>query len=266
MGGGYVLDFSDRTMGEFFEDSLGVDIYADIYRYASGSKANCMRGFWREADDELVGRSVLALIDYIDNQILLGDLKEDDFPAKLMEKGKQIASLLTGNAGGSVPASTEQEFVKKEYEFSLKKLGLDATITNTIEHRLDEIQMCLSLPAPLAVVFLRGSTLEGILLGVAVKHPKLFNQSKCAPKRDGKVLLFQDWTLASFIDAGTEVGFLGEDVKKFSHALRDFRNYIHPYEQASSGFDPHEHTALISWQVLRAAIYEISNADGAQCA
>lgn len=44
--------------------------------------------------------------------------------------------------------------------------------------------------------------------------------------------------------------------------LRDFRNYIHPYEQWSSGFNPDEHTALISWQVLKAAIHDLSGKGG----
>jgi hypothetical protein len=48
------------------------------------------------------------------------------------------------------------------------------------------------------------------------------------------------------------------DTQKFSHSLRDFRNYIHPFEQMSSGFNPREHTAKICLQVLKAAIYEIS--------
>lgn len=40
MDGGYVLNFSDRTMGEFFRDDVGIDIYSSRYNYASGSKAN----------------------------------------------------------------------------------------------------------------------------------------------------------------------------------------------------------------------------------
>lgn len=251
-------------MGEFFEDNLDVNIYADTYRYASGSKANCMRGFWREADDELVGRAIFELIGYIENQILLGELDEGEFPAKLIDKGLEIAGNLTGEVQELLPNSSEQEFVKKEFEISLGALGLDAAITKTVAQRLDEIQKCLRSSAPLAVVFLCGSTLEGIMLGIATKHPKVFNQSRCAPKEKGKVLPFQDWTLSSFIDTGKDVGFLGEDVKKYSHALRDFRNYIHPFEQTSSGFDPHEHTARISWQVLQAAIFEISSAEKTQ--
>ena len=50
-----------------------------------------------------------------------------------------------------------------------------------------------------------------------------------------------------------------EDVKKFSHSLRDFRNYIHPFEQLCSRFIPDEHTAKICLQVFQAAIYQISS-------
>ena len=55
MGGGYVLNFSDRTIGEFFRDDVGLDIYSKKYLYGSGSKANRLRGLWLNADDKLVG-------------------------------------------------------------------------------------------------------------------------------------------------------------------------------------------------------------------
>ena len=55
-----------------------------------------------------------------------------------------------------------------------------------------------------------------------------------------------------------DIGLIQYDTHKFSHSLRDFRNYIHPFQQMSSGFNPREHTAKICLQVLKAAIYEIS--------
>ena len=55
-----------------------------------------------------------------------------------------------------------------------------------------------------------------------------------------------------------EVVFVDENTKKFSHVLRDFRNYIHPYEQAKRQFNPDEHTAKLCWQVLQIAIFQIS--------
>jgi hypothetical protein len=47
-------------------------------------------------------------------------------------------------------------------------------------------------------------------------------------------------------------------VKKFSHGLREFRNYIHPYEQMVSGFAPDEHTAKVCFQVLKAALASLA--------
>lgn len=154
----------------------------------------------------------------------------------------------------------EEEFLKREFsEISLEKIGLDGTVNETLKHRLEEIKKCLTVDAPLSVLFLAGSTLEGILLGIALQHPKEFNQSKSSPKdKEGKVKQFQDWTLSNYIDVAYDVGLLMEDVRKFSHSLRDFRNYIHPFAQVSSGFNPDKHTARICWQVLKAAIYQLT--------
>ena len=154
----------------------------------------------------------------------------------------------------------EDDFLKKEFdEISLEKLGLDTIITETLNLRFDEIKICLNNKAPLSVIFLSGSTLEGILLGIASKFPKEFNQAKSSPKdKEGKVRQYHEWTLSNFIDTAHELGLLKEDVKSFSHSLRNFRNYIHPYEQVSSRFNPDEHTAKICWQVLKAGIYQLT--------
>src|SRR5947199_10832576 len=90
MGGGYVLNFSDRSIREFFRDDIGVEILDQKYNYASGSKANRVRGFWQVADDTLVGKSIDKLIEYIDNQIVLGNLKKEDFSPELVQRGRNI--------------------------------------------------------------------------------------------------------------------------------------------------------------------------------
>jgi hypothetical protein len=261
MGGGYVLNFSDRTIGEFFRDDIGIDIFDQKYNYASGSKANRLRRLWQASDDTLVGKSIDKLIEYIDNQVLLGNLKKDEFPLELVQRGQNIAARLRG--GKAVPAvsvATEDEFISREFgAVSIDKLGLDLVVGDILKQRLDEIRKCLTAQAPLAVIFLCGSTLEGILLGIASTRAKDFNQSSLSPKdKLGKVKQFQEWTLNDFINVARDLGLVGEDVKKFSHALRDFRNYIHPFQQMASKFNPDQHTAKICWQVLQAAITQLS--------
>lgn len=156
---------------------------------------------------------------------------------------------------------SENEFLSREFtNFDLRALKLENAITDVLQYRIKEIEKCFSSGSPLAVILLAGSALEGILLGLAIQHPRQFNSAKSSPK-DGssKVKPFHEWSLSGFIDVAKELGLIQQDTYKFSHSLRDFRNYIHPFEQMSSGFSPREHTAKICLQVLRAAIHEMSD-------
>jgi uncharacterized protein (TIGR02391 family) len=97
MGGGYVLDFSDRTMAEFFDDELDVDIESEEYNYASGSKANRMRGFWSEASNELVAKSIEKLIEYIEYKLLTDEFDKSHFTDQKIKKAREIAESLRGD-------------------------------------------------------------------------------------------------------------------------------------------------------------------------
>lgn len=151
------------------------------------------------------------------------------------------------------------DFLNKEFQnIPLEQLGLEAMLIEIIKARFEEIKNCINAKASLSVIFLVGSSLEGILLGFATKYPRAFNQASAAPKQDdGKVKQFHMWTLNNFIEVSYELGLLMEDVKKFSHSVRDFRNYIHPFQQLSTRFSPDENTAMICWQVLKAAIFQL---------
>jgi hypothetical protein len=97
------------------------------------------------------------------------------------------------------------------------------------------------------------------LLHIATQNPQRFNSSKSAPKnKDGKVSPLHDWTLDSLINVAHEENFIKLDIKKYAHTLKDFRNYIHPRQQASQNFNPDKHTAQISWKVLQATIANLT--------
>jgi hypothetical protein len=180
---------------------------------------------------------------------------------KVIRIDKEISFSKAGKINfGTGSEIKEDDFLKKEFsEISLDKLGLDGVITDVLNIRFEEIKKCLTIKAPMSVIFLSGSSLEGILLGFALKYPSEFSSSKLAPKnKEGNIKKFHEWTLNSFIDVAHDLGLLKDDVKKFSHSLRDFRNYIHPYEQVSSKFNPDEHTAKICWNVLKAAIFQLT--------
>lgn len=64
MQSGYVMDFSNNSFQSFIYDSIEVNIYDDKYFYASGSKANRLRGFFSEEPNYKVGQLLTALLDY----------------------------------------------------------------------------------------------------------------------------------------------------------------------------------------------------------
>jgi hypothetical protein len=64
MGGGYVLDFSDRTFAIFFAEELNIDIEDPVYEAYGRSKAKRLRCFLQTADKPLVVRTLQALWEY----------------------------------------------------------------------------------------------------------------------------------------------------------------------------------------------------------
>ena len=155
---------------------------------------------------------------------------------------------------------TANEFLKFDIEFSdFTKLPIQTELIPILEGRLNEASRALSAKAYLSVVFMAGSVLEGVLLGSALARPREFNQAPISPKdKAGNVKQFQEWSLNDLIDVASHLGILKPDIKKFSHGLRDFRNYIHPNMQLISGFAPDEHTAKLCLQVLKAALASVA--------
>jgi hypothetical protein len=156
----------------------------------------------------------------------------------------------------------EAEFLSKQFgdDIKIQELRLDSVITGYLQVRVDEVQACPRNKVPLGTIFLLGSTLEGVLLAVALKDQAKYMRSKTAPKdRTGAVKRINDWKLAELIDVAHEVDDLKLDVKKFSHVLRDFRNYIHPFHQMEHAFNPDQHTVDICWQVFKAAFYQLKS-------
>jgi hypothetical protein len=149
-------------------------------------------------------------------------------------------------------APDEAAFLEQRFSEDLRidELAFDSVITGFLQARVDEVQACPRDKVSLGTIILLGSTLEGLLLAVGLQHPQAFMSSSAAPKdRSGKTKQLHEWTLSELINVARELDLLDVDVGKFSHVLRDFRNYIHPYQQMSEGFSPDQHTVDICWQV-----------------
>lgn len=255
MQSGYVLDYSDATFGEFFKRHK-VDIHGRKYQNYGTSKAKKMRAFWEQEPDAVVAPVLSEMLDAYEADC---DLNGREVDAGVLEKCRSVVSKLSGKAPSDSSENVES-FLDKEFTIpNIHKLPVEPQVATIIEARLNEARAALGAKAYLSVIFLCGSVLEGVLLGVAQKNPEKFNRSPASAKdAQGKVRPLHEWSLAQFIDVACDIQLLKLDVKKFSHGLRDFRNYIHPYEQMVSGFSPDEHTAKVCFQVLKAALASLA--------
>lgn len=256
MQSGSVLDYSDATFGEFFNRHR-VNIHGQKYQTYGSSKAKKMRAFWQQESDVLVGKVLGEMLDAYEADCTLNN-HEAEVP--VLEKSRSIVAQLSGVPAPAKPTQTIDDFLHSEFSIpNIQKLPVEAMAVPIIESRLSEARVAMGAGAYLSTIFLCGSVLEAVLLGAAQKEPARFNRASASPKVvDGSVKRFHEWSLAQFIDVACEAGLLKPDVKKFSHGLRDFRNYIHPYEQMASGFTPDAHTAKVCFQVLKAALASVA--------
>lgn len=257
MNSGYVLDFTNNSFDDFVTSSVKKNIWDDKYSFRSGSKANRLRAFWDLEKDQIVGKLLGDILEYWKTENPSGNSTYQN----LYNDCILIVNRLLNKSTSQNTEITKESFINQKYEkIDIAKLKLDPFLQKVIELRLQEIKLCLESKSPLACIFLCGSTLEGILLNIATLDPKNFNIAHSSPKdpKTNKVYSFQDWTLANLIDVSAELKYINKDVQKFSHVLRDFRNYIHPYQQSIEKFDPDIETAKLCYQALNAAISQVS--------
>lgn len=256
MGSGYVLDFSDATYDEFFKRHK-INIHGPKYQTYGTSKAKKLRSFWEQESDTVVGNILTEMLDSYEADCELND-REINRP--ILDKGRATVDRLVGKKPKAQDVPTIDGFLDREFTIpNIGRLPIDAQVVPVVENRLKEARLALKAGANLSVIFLCGSVLEAVLLGAAQKKPAGFNKATASPKTEsGDVKRFHEWSLAQFIDVSCEIGLLKPDIKKFGHGLRDFRNYIHPYQQLISGFTPDQHTAKVCFQVLKAALADVA--------
>jgi hypothetical protein len=250
---GYVLDFTNATFQDFVLTSVGIDVDE---KYPDGSKAVRLRLFWQSEGDAIVATLMLEMLErWRTNQLMSGA----PLPSDQQIYEEAVAELNALLPDSSTPTADEIAFLEMDLgTIDLSAVPVPVTFQDVIQQRRDEIEKCLQANAPLAAIFLCGSTLEGLLFAVAESNPKQFNQANAAPTRDGSVRPFSEWTLQNLISVSRELRLVGEDVMKHADAVRDFRNYIHPRQQIRENFIPRMFTAEMADKVLRAAIADLA--------
>jgi hypothetical protein len=261
MGEGYVLDFSDRTFAEFFAE-FGVNINDPRFQEAGGSKAKRLRAFLRISDPEVVARVLAALLE---RRLLKAPdgAKEAEIARYRAAIARLRGEVSAAGASAARPTDPESELLRRAFDPEMvRRLPLDSPLANALVARMEEAHACIESGAFLSAVILCGSVLEGMCLGFGSRSPERANRAFSAHYKR-QPLKFHEWKLSEWIVVLGKLGDLSPNIEKFGHALRDFRNYVHPAEQVAHGFTPDRHTARIGFQVVVAAIDDLERASAA---
>ena len=134
MGGGYVLDFSNKTFSEFFEDELEINIDDPKYDVEGSSKAKRLRYFLRKEDDETKIKTLIALWEYREANRKRNKTKEQ-YPNAEDEFYSLIERL-----GGTRPSSNRRNRAAPEF------VSLDPKIAIELKDKLIEVSQLQPQP------------------------------------------------------------------------------------------------------------------------
>jgi hypothetical protein len=131
MGDGYVLNFSNRTFSEFVIDSTSRNPYDARYDHGS-SKANRLRGFWKQEGNNVVGKLMGDMLDYgVENNLFTGK-------DALLEACRRVVARLLQHS--PVPEADALAAISDDRDFdTVAKAVREAIEKNEPESGLDRL-------------------------------------------------------------------------------------------------------------------------------
>ena len=170
-----------------------------------------------------------------------------------------IAPVLRRRVPGLAPIAPAKPEWPDPPDFAT--IASDSSFAEILHKRWIEAQTCMSAGAHTASLVMIGSLLEGALLAVARAKPEAANRANACPKdKRDKPRPLEQWTLNHLIDVAHECGWIERDRKDFSHALRDYRNIVHPWHQRELRAAPDSDTCNICWGVAKAVLNDLGQA------
>ncbi|MFB7078816.1 hypothetical protein [Streptomyces sp. NPDC056308] len=135
-----------------------------------------------------------------------------------------------------------------ELKATMAEIIREPRMAALLQRRLDEARTCYANGAHVAAIIMLGSLLEGVLLTVI-------------EERDASLLGNKDPNfigLKVLIDICHKAGWVDVDMERFSQALREYRNFVHPRREFREAHTPDRDTLTVSWYVVNGALNDLA--------
>lgn len=132
--------------------------------------------------------------------------------------------------------------VTEKFDFTFVQ---DQSVLKVLEDYWSQAQRAYDARAYLGALVACGSVVEGLLTWALLQRKDAAERSPRASKdKNGQVMPLEKWNLSNLIDVSVELDLLGKTAKQASWAVKDFRNFIHPYNLLTQSARPDDALAL----------------------
>ncbi len=135
---------------------------------------------------------------------------------------------------------------------------LSPNLVEVVKRDIRELSNAFMQGTWMGVVVLSGAILEAILCSALQPRSTEAKNWNEAPKRQGDVKPLEEWELGPLITFAERCGLLRAGDLHISHALREFRNLIHPGKRAREGVNLGKEEADAAVSALKVAIRRLA--------
>lgn len=173
-----------------------------------------------------------------------------DFVLKTLKK--DLGNLRKHVVDGKTNTKTA---VSSDHPPNFAPLIGDLKMQEILAERWKECVVCILYNAPLAATVMMGGLLETMLLARFNRETdkSCIFKASTAPKdrKTGKSIELKEWTLRHYLDVAHELEWISRSTRDIGEVVRDFRNYVHPYKQASHGVKLDSNDARLFWEISK---------------
>ncbi|GAB1340243.1 hypothetical protein ACE1SV_68330 [Streptomyces sp. E-15] len=135
-----------------------------------------------------------------------------------------------------------------ELKATMAEIIREPRMAALLQRRLDESLTCYANGAHVAAIIMLGSLLEGVLLTVI-------------NERDASLLGGKDPNfigLKVLIEICRKAGWIDVDMERYSHTLREYRNFVHPRREFREAHTPDFDTLTVSLHVVNGTLNDLA--------
>ncbi|TCP53051.1 hypothetical protein EV191_105114 [Tamaricihabitans halophyticus] len=151
-----------------------------------------------------------------------------------------------------------------DLEHRLRRLIADETTVRVLLRRIGETRICEQGGAHTMAVIGIGSVVEGMLLALLQERDERVRDHQEFIDRDGRTVRERQPRLETLIDTAHARGWIQLDAKNFIHAVRNFRNFIHPRKELAELPDFDADSVKLCWAPVHAVLNDLEERMGGQ--